>query len=96
MLIAVRAPVKSNGTMHLSRRRDGAPVACLRDAGITLAFPVPARASTVRGRLCRDALLCHPSRFIPRSHGCMSDQTYDDGRKRNLEGLLRALADRIR
>lgn len=26
----------------------------------------------------------------------MSDQTYDDGRARNLEGLLRALADRIR
>ena len=26
----------------------------------------------------------------------MSDQTYDDGRARNLEGLLRALAQRIR
>jgi hypothetical protein len=26
----------------------------------------------------------------------MSDQTYDEGRKRNLEGLLRALAERIR
>jgi hypothetical protein len=26
----------------------------------------------------------------------MSDQTYDDGRARNLEGLLRALAERIR
>ena len=26
----------------------------------------------------------------------MSDETYDDGRARNLEGLLRALADRIR
>ncbi len=26
----------------------------------------------------------------------MSDQTYDDGRARNLEKLLRALADRIR
>ena len=28
--------------------------------------------------------------------GSMSDQTYDDGRARNLEGLLRALAERIR
>ena len=26
----------------------------------------------------------------------MSDQTYDDGRARNLEALLRALAERIR
>jgi uncharacterized protein (DUF934 family) len=26
----------------------------------------------------------------------MSDETYDDGRARNLEGLLRALAERIR
>ena len=26
----------------------------------------------------------------------MSDETYDDGRARTLEGLLRALADRIR
>lgn len=26
----------------------------------------------------------------------MSEQTYDDGRARNLEGLLRALAERIR
>jgi len=26
----------------------------------------------------------------------MSDQTYDDGRARNLESLLKALADRIR
>lgn len=26
----------------------------------------------------------------------MADQTYDDGRKRNLEALLKALADRIR
>lgn len=26
----------------------------------------------------------------------MSDQTYDDGRARNLENLLRALAERIR
>lgn len=26
----------------------------------------------------------------------MADQTYDDGRKRNLESLLKALADRIR
>ena len=31
-----------------------------------------------------------------RPDGDMSDQTYDDGRARNLEDLLRALADRIR
>jgi hypothetical protein len=97
MLIPVGTTVKSNGAMHLSRRRDGAAIACLRAAGITLAFPAPARAPTlVRGRLCRNALRRRPCRFIPRPHGCMSDQTYDDGRKRNLEGLLRALAERIR
>jgi hypothetical protein len=28
--------------------------------------------------------------------GSMSDQTYDDGRARNLEALLKALAERIR
>src|SRR5258705_2908735 len=32
----------------------------------------------------------------PRPLGSMSDQTYDDGRARNLEELLRSLAERIR
>ena len=37
-----------------------------------------------------------PRRVISPSHRSMSDQTYDDGRARNLEELLRALADHIR
>ena len=32
----------------------------------------------------------------PKPHVAMSEQTYDDGRARNLEALLLALADRIR
>src|ERR671933_2303855 len=33
---------------------------------------------------------------LPNQGGTMSDQTYDEGRARNLEALLRALAERIR
>lgn len=70
----------------------------MRVSGITLAFPAPARAPTPRaGRAgSRGSSVAARAALHPRPDGSMSDQTYDDGRARNLEGLLRALADRIR
>src|SRR5215208_1197208 len=49
-------------------------------------FPGPARACVTRP-------LVPP---FPGQHRSMSEQTYDDGRARNLEQILRALAERIR
>ena len=82
--------------MHAPRRRVVAGSAargsrsrahCLRDADTILAFR--------RGAMQDAATRIGPP-STSRPDGDMSDQTYDDGRARNLEGLLRALADRIR
>lgn len=59
-----------------------------------------ARAATVKsgGRYCTPRAVASPLRGLghPLAFRSMSDQTYDDGRARNLENLLRALAERIR
>ena len=91
MLSVCRAPVKcSLATMHASRRHDGARgPSCLRGT-LSSSFPEAAQASRETRRRASGAVI------IPDQTAAMSDQTYDDGRARNLERLLRALADRIR
>src|SRR5690348_334517 len=80
---APRRRVSAGRATHGSRMR----ARCLRDADTILAFR--------RGTVLRvGARTAPPSTSRP--DGDMSDQTYDDGRAKNLEGLLRALAERIR
>jgi hypothetical protein len=64
-------------------------VDCLREADPPLAFPAQPPVSW-KGHAER-----LPPPFLDH-FGSMSDQTYDDGRARNLEQILRALAERIR
>jgi hypothetical protein len=57
-----------------------------------LAYPALAPGVLLEAGALRPAL----RRPISPAFRSMSDQTYDDGRARNLEQLLRALADHIR